>query len=111
GGTGYAYLFKTTTELDPAAGKDYVSYDFNLDNGPYKTGAYNPTNTTAGNGMNFGPRPEQSHVHTDNYERGFTDRWYDNELRITRGAAPGVDILDRHDDQFAAALPSSVCTQ
>ena len=54
---GYAYLFKDTSGLDPAAGQDYVDYEFNLTNGPYKTGAYNPTNTTPGNGMNFGPRP------------------------------------------------------
>jgi hypothetical protein len=111
GGTGYAYLFKTTSGLDPAAGQDYVDYDFNLTNGPYKTGAYNPTNTTAGNGMNFGPRPETSFVQTDDYKRGFTDRWYDNELRITRGAATGVDILDRHDDQFDAADASCVRDQ
>ena len=39
--------------------------------------------------MNFGPRPETSSVETDNYRRGFTDRWYDNELRIMRGGATG----------------------
>ena len=61
--------------------------------------------------MNFGPRPETSFVETDNYKRGFTDRWYDNELRIKRGAATGVDILDRHDDQFDAADASCVRTQ
>ena len=61
--------------------------------------------------MNFGPRPETSSVTTDNYQRGFTDRWYDNELRITRGAATGVDILDRHDDQFDAVDASCVRTQ
>ncbi len=111
GGVGYAYLFEDTSGLDPAAGKDYVDYEFNLTNGPYKTGAYNPTNTSAGNGMNFGPRPETSFVETDNYRRGFTDRWYDNELRILRGGATGVDILDRHDDQFDAADVSCVRTQ
>ena len=111
GGHGYAYLFKDTSGLDPSAGRDYVDYDFNLTNGPYKTGAYNPTNTTAGNGMNFGPRPETSFVQTDNYRRGFTDRWYDNELRILRGSATGVDVLDRHDDQFDAADVSCVRDQ
>ena len=111
GGLGYAYLFEDTSGLDPAAGKDYVDYEFNLTNGPYKTGAYNPTGSGAGNGMNFGPRPETSSVETDNYKRGFTDRWYDNELRIKRGAATGVDILDRHDDQFDAADASCVRTQ
>jgi Beta-propeller repeat len=111
GGVGYAYLFKDTSGLDPAAGKDYVHYEFNLANGPYKTGAYNPAGTTAGGGMNRGPRPETSSVSTDNYRRGFTDRWYDNELRIKRGAATGVDILDRHDDQFDAADASCVRDQ
>ena len=61
--------------------------------------------------MNFGPRPETSFVETDNYRRGFTDRWYDNELRILRGGATGVDILDRHDDQFDALDSSCVRTQ
>jgi beta-propeller repeat-containing protein len=111
GGHGYVYLFKDTSGLDPAAGKDYVHYQFNLTNGPYKTGAYNPTNTTAGNGMTRGPRPETSSVQTDNYKRGFTDRWYDNELRVLRGGATGVDILDRHDDQFDAADASCVRDQ
>ena len=50
GGVGYAYLFEDTSGLDPAAGKDYVDYEFNLTNGPYKTGAYNPTNTTRATG-------------------------------------------------------------
>jgi hypothetical protein len=111
GGLGYVYLFEDTSGLDPAAGKDYVDYEFSLVNGPYKTGAYNPTGTAAGAGMNRGPRPETSFVATDNYRRGFTDRWYDNELRVTRGAATGVDILDRHDDQFDAMDASCIRTQ
>ena len=111
GGLGYVYLFEDRSGLDPAAGKDYVDYEFNLVNGPYKTGAYKPTGTTAGAGMNRGPRPETSFVATDNYRRGFTDRWYDNELRILRGGATGVDIIDRHDDQFDALDASCVRTQ
>jgi Beta-propeller repeat len=111
GGNGYVYLFKDRSGLDPAAGKDYVHYDFNLTNGPYKTGAYNPTGPTAGGGMNRGPRPETSSVQTGNYRRGFTDRWYDNELRVLRGGATGVDILDRHDDQFDTADASCVRDQ
>ncbi len=111
GGMAYAYLFEDTSGLDPGAGKDYVDYEFNLTNGPYKTGAYNPTGTAPGAGMNRGPRPETSFVETDNYRRGFTDRWYDNELRITRGGATGVDILDRHDDQFDSVDASCVRTQ
>ena len=42
GGVGYAYLFEDTSGLDPAAGKDYVDYEFNLSNGPYKTGPTTP---------------------------------------------------------------------
>jgi uncharacterized repeat protein (TIGR01451 family) len=115
GGVGYAYLFEDTSGLDPAAGQDYVDYEFNLTNSPYKTGAYNPLDNDGaavlGNGMNYGPRPETSFVTTDNYHRGFTDRWYDNELRVLRGSATGDDILDRHDDQFDAADASCVRTQ
>ncbi len=111
GGVGYVYLFADTSGLDPAAGRDYVDYEFNLANGPYKTGAYNPAGAAPGAGMNFGPRPESSSVVTENYRRGFTDRWYDNELRILRGGASGVDILDRHDDQFDALDASCIRTQ
>lgn len=98
-GVGYVYLFESTSGLDPAAGTDYVSYDFLLVNGPYGVGSYAPSSTAPG-GMNFGPRPETSSVTTTSYQRGFTDRWYDNELRVLRGGSTGVDILDRHDAQF-----------
>jgi hypothetical protein len=61
--------------------------------------------------MGHGPRPELSFVETPNYRRGFTDRWFDDELRIRRGDATGEDILDRHDAQFDALDASCVRTQ
>ena len=112
GGTGYVYLFERSgASLDPGAGTRYVDYEFQLVNGPYKEGAYHPTNTTAGNGMVRGPRPETSRVTTANYTRGFADRWLDDEIRIHRGDATGVDVLDRHDAQFDALDASCVRTQ
>jgi hypothetical protein len=112
GGTGYVYLFERTDPgLDPGAGRSYVDYDFELENGPYKEGAYHPTNTAPGEGMAHGPRPEASQVTTANYTRGFTDRWLDDEIRVHRDDATGVDILDRHDAQFDALDATCVRTQ
>ncbi len=85
----YVYLFTATGKLDPSAGKDYVDYDFKLTEfGPNDTliDDYNFTNK---------PNPEDSTVKTDNYELHSIDRWREDELRITAGGAPGVDILDR----------------
>jgi hypothetical protein len=112
GATGYVYLFeRSDPDLDPGAGASYVEYDFELLNGPYKEGAYHPTNTAPGQGMARGPRPERSEVRTANYTRGFTDRWLDDEIRIHRGEATGVDILDRHDAQFDALDATCIRTQ
>jgi hypothetical protein len=83
GKQGWLYLFESAA-LDPAAGADYVDYDFNLTSGPYKT-TYRTGN---------GPNPETSIVTTDNYEIRSPDRWMDSDWRVTAGAATGVDVLD-----------------
>jgi hypothetical protein len=87
---GWVYLFTSST-LDPAAGKDYVDYDFNLTSGAYKT-TYKRAD---------GPNPETSRVVTDAYEIDYTDRWYETAWRISAGEASGVDVLDGHKNQFA----------
>ncbi|MCB0857903.1 MAG: hypothetical protein KDB57_07270 [Solirubrobacterales bacterium] len=89
GGSAYVYLFKASGNLDPSAGKDYVDYDFNLLNfepGDTLIDDYGWTNT---------PNPEDSTVKTANYELHSIDRWREDELKITAGEAPGIDILDR----------------
>ena len=106
GGTGYVYLFKDTSGLDPSAGRSYVAYDFR----PADENAYDPTGTEAPS-MAYGPRPESSEVRTPNYTRRFTDRWLDDDLQVHRGGATGVDILDRHDAQFDSLDASCVRTQ
>jgi hypothetical protein len=83
GKLGWLYLFESAS-LDPAAGADYVDYDFNLTSGPYKT-TYR---------VDDGPNPETSTVFTDNYEIRYPDRWMDSDWRITAGSASGVDVLD-----------------
>lgn len=88
--TGYVYLFQQTGALDPSAGEQYVTYDFDLLSGPYLT-TYNLTTD---------PNPEDTTITTDVYERHFIDRWVQDRLRIFKGGATGVDILDRHKTQF-----------
>jgi hypothetical protein len=84
GKLGWIYLFERSAALDPAAGADYVDYDFQLTSGPYKT-TYKTGN---------GPNPETSVVSTANYEIRYPDRWMDADWRVTAGDATGVDILD-----------------
>ena len=83
-----------------------MDYDFNLTSGDYKT----TYKRNGGSGSSNG-NPETSTVTTPSYQRGFSDRWNDNDLRITRGGATGVDILDRHDDQFDRIDASCVRSQ
>jgi hypothetical protein len=88
---GYVYLFRQDGSLDPAAGRDYVSYQFNLLSGDYKT----TYKTRAG------PNPEDTTVTTDYYQVHFQDRWIQDGVRIYAGSATAVDILDMHNSQFA----------
>lgn len=89
--TGWVYLFRTTGGLDPAAGRDYVDYDFRLTSGDYKT-TYRRAS---------GPNAETSRVTTDTYEVGWSDRWTEDDWRVHAGSASGADILDGHKNQFA----------
>ena len=84
GERGSVYLFVSDGSLDPAAGQDYVNYDFNLTSGAYKT-----TYKRAA-----GPNAETSQVTTANYQLGFDDRWIENRWQISAGGATGTDILD-----------------
>jgi hypothetical protein len=91
GAESFVYLFAHDGTLDPSAGQHLVDYDFSLASGDYKT-----TYLRAD-----GPNPEDSTVTTAAYSHHFSDRWVDDELHITVGGATGVDILDRHRNQFA----------
>lgn len=89
--TGTVYLFKRSGALDPAAGKDYVDYQFQLTSGDYKT-TYK---------LADGPNPENSTVSTPYYQQHFGDRWMSDSIKVTAPGASGVDILDRHKNLFA----------
>ena len=91
GGHAYVYLFKQDGSLDPSAGQQYVNYQFNL-----LSGSYLSTYHVSG-----GPNAENSTVTTPYYFHHFSDRWVDDQLRVTAGSATGVDILDRHKNLFA----------
>jgi hypothetical protein len=83
-GLGYVYLFRRSgPALSPAAGKDYVDYDFN------------PSDPQG--------HAESSTVSSDRYSTHFSARWTRDRLSI--GAGP--DILDRHRNLFAIG----VCTR
>lgn len=90
GGAAWVYLFKTTArKADQSAGKDYVSYDFKLTRlGPGET-------LIDDYGYQDSNNPEDSTIKTASYELHSTDRWNEDEIRITAGGAPGHDILDR----------------
>lgn len=88
---GWVYLFRQDGSLAPAAGRNYVTYQFNLLSGDYKT-----TYKTS-----VGPNPEDTTATTDYYQVHFQDRWIQDGVRIYAGSATGVDILDMHNSQFA----------
>ncbi len=88
---GWVYLFASSGGLDPAAGQDYVDYDFALTSGGYRA-SYRRAS---------GPNPETSTAVTAAYEIGFSDRWKDDVWRVRAPGASGVDILDAHKNQFA----------
>lgn len=86
----YLYLYRSQGKRKPAAGKDYVSYDFQLASGDYRT-TYR---------RDDGPNPERSTISTHDYEIGFSDRWFYDQLRIAAGGASGADILDGYKFSF-----------
>lgn len=87
---GWVYLYRSTGGLDPAAGKDYVDYDFVLTSGDYKTKYKRAT----------GPNPESSKVTTANYTISFPDRWKEVSWKVLAAGASQVDVLDGHKNQF-----------
>ena len=92
----WIYLFRSDGSLSPGAGRKYVNYTpvLNSGAGSYKDNYdyYFPlTANPPANGFN----PENSTVTTDAYQFHSSDRWLDDSLKITRGGASGVDILDR----------------
>ncbi|MBA2625577.1 MAG: hypothetical protein H0U89_08235 [Acidimicrobiia bacterium] len=88
---GWLYLFESTGALVPSAGRSYVSYDFRLLSGDYRT-TYR---------RGDGPNPENSAVSTSRYSHHFSDRWLDDQLVVRAGSSSAVDVLDRHKNLFA----------
>jgi hypothetical protein len=85
GADGWIYLFKRSGNLSPGAGQSYVSYDFQLLSGAYKT-TYK---------LQDGPNPENTTVTTPFYVDHFSDRWLNDQIKIKAGDASEADILDR----------------
>lgn len=93
GEKGWVYLYRSDGTLDPAAGKDYVDYDFVLTAGDYKT-KYKRAS---------GPNAETSKVTTPTYSISFTDRWKEVSWKVLAPGASQVDVLDGHKNQFATS--------
>ena len=93
--TRYVYLFRSTGALDPGAGRDYVSYDFDLLSGDYKT-TYSFSGVPGGDSTQSGSpaNPENSVVDTDYYRERFASRWITDQLGLRADGASGVDVLD-----------------
>jgi hypothetical protein len=79
-GTGLVYLFVRSGALSPAAGDDYVDYEF---------GPVDPMG-----------HAESSTVSTDRYATHFSSRWARDRLHL----GGGPDLLDRHRNQFALGV-------
>lgn len=80
-GVGYLYLFQRAgSGLDPAAGRDYVDYDFQ---------PADPMGHT-----------EDSTVTSDRYRTHFAARWVRDEIAV----GGGPDVLDRHRNLFAVGV-------
>lgn len=88
GGDGVLYLFRSET-LDPAAGEDYVDYDFDL------TGLTSGQTLLDDYGYIHSSNPEDSTVSTEDYELHSFDRWQEDALKVKAGNSTGADILDR----------------
>jgi hypothetical protein len=84
-GAGFVYLFAGNGTLDPGAGAHYVSYDFKLNSGAYKT-TYNTL---------WGPNTEDSTVRGSTYTTHFASRWLEDSLTLTQGDRPAQDLVDR----------------
>ncbi|MGK2956295.1 MAG: hypothetical protein ACSLFI_11585 [Solirubrobacterales bacterium] len=89
----FVYLFVSKSALDPAAGRDYVDYDFRLLAGDDYFLSYDfvtISNDAAGPPGN----PEATKVTTDYYSQRLPARWMADTLRVKAGSADGTDILD-----------------
>jgi hypothetical protein len=82
---GWIYLFERSGGLSPGAGESYVTYNFQLLSGAYKT-TYR---------LQDGPNPENTTITTPFYVDHFSDRWLNDQIRIKAGSASQVDLIDR----------------
>src|ERR1043166_6788523 len=53
-----------------------------------------------------GPNLEDSAVTTPYYREHFSDRWIHNQTQVFTAGSDGIDILDRHQNQFAPGICS-----
>ncbi|RYE18151.1 MAG: hypothetical protein EOP51_22510, partial [Sphingobacteriales bacterium] len=93
----YLYIFKkdAIAGLQQSAGKSYVNYDFK-----FKVGStvYGPTQYKAN--YTLPHHLENSTVTSPYYSIGFSDRWIEDDVKVTIANSAGIDMIDRHRNQF-----------
>jgi len=91
GSARFLYLYEARRGgATPAGAPDYVSYEFSLDSGEYRSTYRRRT----------GPNPEHSLISTSEYRAGFSDRWFFDDLAVTGGGASGAELLDGYKFSF-----------
>lgn len=108
---GYVYLFESNTLTGGSGGTTGVGYDFELVGGPY-TEAYHIANWALPPNDSWTFNPESSQVTTPGYALGFSDRWLNDSLMITRPGSNGSQVLDRSKYYATTAAASGgTCTR
>ena len=94
-GVGYVYLFRQDGALDPAAGQNYVSYQFDsgvLDAGGMPgAGSKQPGDASGG----------EATITTAYYSHHFAGRWIMDGLYLFAGSLPDQNLIDRFRIQLA----------
>lgn len=95
----YLYFFRQSGSLAQDAGQDYVSYNFQFTNSAdnfatvFDETDYIDRYDICGFGTDR-DNPETSTISTDYYEISFSDRTYEDGLKIKDNSVAGQDILD-----------------
>ncbi|MBK8170394.1 MAG: hypothetical protein IPK60_08600 [Sandaracinaceae bacterium] len=105
---GYVFAFRDSSHATTRSTGDYVTYDFGLTSGDYRT-TYDFRGIDD-NGTEFA-NPENSTVTAASYTRHFSSRWISDGVSLIHDGVPGPNLIEMHNVQFAPGVCSrSVAT-